>query len=68
MKMNPTDEEETTFQIDKGLYYYLVMSFWLKNARATYQCLMSKVFKDLIKRSMEVYIDDILVNYLEKSL
>ena len=37
------------------------MSFELKNAGTTYQRLMTKIFKHLIGRSMEVYIDDIVV-------
>ena len=37
------------------------MSFELKNADATYQRLMTKIFKPLIARTMEVYIDDIVV-------
>ncbi|PKU72558.1 RNA-directed DNA polymerase [Dendrobium catenatum] len=67
IKMNPADEEATTFQKDKGLYCYRVMPFGLKNAGATYQRLMNKVFKNLIRRTMEVYVDDMLVKSLEKS-
>lgn len=37
------------------------MSFDLKNAEATYQCLMDKVFCHQIERCMEVYIDDMVV-------
>ena len=37
------------------------MSFKLKNASATYQRLVNKVFVDKIGRSMEVYVDDMLV-------
>ena len=37
------------------------MSFGLKNARATYQRLVNKMFKDLIGKSMEVYVDDMLM-------
>ena len=33
------------------------MSFGLKNADATYQKLMTKIFKPLISQTMEVYID-----------
>ncbi|KAL0451439.1 UNVERIFIED_CONTAM: Retrovirus-related Pol polyprotein from transposon opus [Sesamum latifolium] len=37
------------------------MPFGLKNAGATYQRLVNKVFKHMIGRNMEVYVDDILV-------
>ena len=37
------------------------MSFGLKNARVTYQRLVNRMFKDLIGKSMEVYMDDMLV-------
>ncbi|KAI0502322.1 hypothetical protein KFK09_017269 [Dendrobium nobile] len=67
IQMDPADEEATSFQTDKGLYCYLVMPFGLKNAGATYQRLMNKVFKNLIGRTMEVYVDDMLVKSLEKS-
>ncbi|KAI0488063.1 hypothetical protein KFK09_027887 [Dendrobium nobile] len=67
IQMDPADEETTSFQTDKGLYCYLVMPFGLKNAGATYQRLMNKVFKNLIGRTMKVYVDDMLVKSLEKS-
>nr|CAN79729.1 hypothetical protein VITISV_034267 [Vitis vinifera] len=44
-----------------GLYCYKVMLFGLKNAGATYQRLMTKIFKSLIGRTVEIYIDDIVV-------
>ena len=37
------------------------MSFRLKNISATYQRRMTKIFKPLIGRMVEVYIDDIVV-------
>ena len=37
------------------------MPFGLKNAGATYQRLVNKMFANQIGRNMEVYIDDMLV-------
>ena len=37
------------------------MSFVLKNAGATYQRLGNRMFKEMIGKTMEVYIDDMLV-------
>ena len=37
------------------------MSFGLKNVGATYKRLMEKIFKGMIGRSVEVYMDDIVV-------
>jgi hypothetical protein len=37
------------------------MSFGLKNAKATYQRMVTKMFKDLIGKTMEIYIDDMVV-------
>ena len=41
------------------------MPFGLKNARSTYQRLVNMMFVDRIGRTMEVYIDDMMVKYLE---
>ena len=37
------------------------MSFVLKNAGATYQRLVNKMFEEFLGKMMEVYIDDMLV-------
>ena len=37
------------------------MSFSLKNAGATYQRLMNKMFANQIGRNVQVYVDDMLV-------
>ena len=59
--MHPPDEDKTAFTTDPGIYYYKVMPFGLKNAGATFQWMVNKVFKDLIGNIMEVYVDDLLV-------
>ncbi|XP_052288620.1 uncharacterized protein LOC127899311 [Citrus sinensis] len=58
--MHEQDEENTAFITNQGLFYYRVMPFGLKNAGATYQRLVNKVFKPLIGRTMEVYVDDMI--------
>lgn len=37
------------------------MPFGLKNAKATYQRLVNKIFKDLLGKNMEAYVDNTLV-------
>ena len=61
ISMHHRDKENTTFMTTDVNYYYEVMSFGLKNAEATYQRLMDKIFQGLIVRCVEVYVDDIVV-------
>lgn len=44
-----------------GTYEWVVMPFGLKNAGATYQRAMNMIFHDLIGRTVEVYIDDVVI-------
>jgi hypothetical protein len=37
------------------------MTFGLKNASTTYQCIMNLIFHDLLGVVLEVYIDDVVV-------
>ena len=46
-------------------YHYVVMPFSLKNARATYQRMMTRMFRDKIGSTVEVYIDDMVVKSQE---
>jgi hypothetical protein len=59
--MSELDEEKTSFIVDRGLYCYKMMPFGLKNAGATYQRLVNKMFRDQIGRNIEVCMDDMLV-------
>nr|XP_016484073.1 PREDICTED: RNA-directed DNA polymerase homolog [Nicotiana tabacum] len=59
--MEEEDQDKTTFITYRGTYCYRVMPFGLKNAGATYQRLVTKMFKDHLRKTMEVYIDDMLV-------
>ena len=56
-----SDLAKTTFIIPTGMYCYNVMPFGLKKARATYQRMMSRMFEPLLGKTMEVYINDMLV-------
>ena len=64
--MHPPNVEKMTFITPYGLYCYNVMPFGLKNARATYQRLVTKIFRPLMGKTMEVYIDDMLVKSKER--
>jgi hypothetical protein len=45
----------------KGNFYYTGMTFGLKNAGATYQRAMTVAFDGLIHKTVECYIDDLVV-------
>ena len=61
ISMDPSDQEKTSFVTAQGTYCYRVMPFGLKNAGATYQRLVNRMFQKQIGTTMEVYIDDMLV-------
>jgi hypothetical protein len=44
-----------------GLFEWVVMTFGLQNAGATYQRAMNLIFNDLLGIILEVYIDDVIV-------
>ncbi|XP_070019920.1 uncharacterized protein [Nicotiana sylvestris] len=54
IKMDPGDEEKTSFITDRGTYCYKVMSFGLKNTGATYQRLVTKMFQEHLGKTMEL--------------
>uniref|UniRef100_A0A2N9EZK9 Reverse transcriptase domain-containing protein n=1 Tax=Fagus sylvatica TaxID=28930 RepID=A0A2N9EZK9_FAGSY len=64
--MDEDDKEKTSFITSRGLFCYKVMPFGLKNAGATYQRLMNRMFHDQIGRNVEVYVDDMLVKSKEE--
>ncbi|XP_012839468.1 PREDICTED: uncharacterized protein LOC105959853 [Erythranthe guttata] len=61
IRMAPRDEELTAFRTPKGIYCYKVMPFGLKNAGATYQRAMQKIFDDMLHKDVECYVDDLVV-------
>ena len=66
--MDRSDQEKTSFFTGQGTYYYRVMPFGLKNAGATYQRLVNRMFQKQIGTFMEVYIDDMLVKSIKVEL
>uniref|UniRef100_A0A2N9F868 RNase H type-1 domain-containing protein n=1 Tax=Fagus sylvatica TaxID=28930 RepID=A0A2N9F868_FAGSY len=55
------DQEKTAFITPRGVFCYKVMPFGLKNAGATYQRMVTKMFSELLGKTVEVYIDDMVV-------
>ena len=63
--MYPPDAEKTSFITPHGLFCYNVMPFGLKNVGVTYQRLVTKMFRPLLRKTMEVYMDDMLIKSKE---
>ena len=68
ISMDPSDQEKTSFVTGQGTYCYRVMPFGLKNAGATYQRLVNRMFQKQIGTFMEVYIDEMLVKSIKAEL
>nr|GEX70128.1 hypothetical protein [Tanacetum cinerariifolium] len=58
---NPPDREKTTFTYPYGTFAYRRMPFGICNAPGTFQRCMMAIFHDIIEKTMEVFMDDILV-------
>ena len=61
IKIAPKDITKTTFITEWGIYCYMVMSFGLKNVRATYQRMATTLLHDMMHNEVEVYVDDMIV-------
>jgi hypothetical protein len=61
--MAEEDVSKTTFRCPRfvGLFEWVVMTFGLRNAGATYQRVMNHIFHDLLGIILEIYIDDVVV-------
>ena len=55
------DQEKTAFVTPVGNYHYKVMPFGLKNVGSTYQRMMTKMFESRLGKTIEVYIDNMVV-------
>jgi len=61
LKIKEEDIPKTVFTTRYGLYEYIVMSFGLTNAPASFMNLMNKIFMEYLDKFVVVFIDDILI-------
>ena len=55
------DQIKTSFIMPFGAYCYTTMSFGLTNVGATYQRAIQRYLKDHIRKNIEAYVDDVVV-------
>jgi hypothetical protein len=67
IRMKESNQLATSFITPFGMYCYVTMPFGLRNAGATYQRCMNHVFGGHIGRTVEAYIDDIVVEMRKAS-
>ncbi|GBG93530.1 hypothetical protein CBR_g73342 [Chara braunii] len=61
IEIQPRDRYKTTFKTRYGHFEWIVMPFGLTNAPTTFQAAMTTEFRDLLDRTVLIYLDDILV-------
>ena len=61
IRMAEEDIEKTAFRTRYGSYEYLVLPMGLCNAPGTFMQLMNDTFRDMLDRSVLVFLDDILI-------
>jgi len=66
IKMYSENEKHTSFRTPVGIYCYTVKPFGLKNTGAIYQCAMNAIFHKHIRKTIECYIDDIIMKSRDK--
>lgn len=59
--LHPENRSDVSFFTSSGTYCYTVMTFGLKNVGATYQRMVSQMFKGQLGKNMKAYVDDMLV-------
>ena len=55
------NQERSSFITPIRNYHYKVMPFGLKNAGATYQRMMTRMFEPQLEKNIDIYIDDMMV-------
>nr|GEZ97813.1 reverse transcriptase domain-containing protein [Tanacetum cinerariifolium] len=59
--IDPKDQEKTIFTCPYGTFAYRCMPFGLCNAPGTFQRCMMAIFRDMLEKTMEVFMDDFFV-------
>ena len=61
VEIEPSDRKKSAFTTQFGLFENIRMPFGISNAPATFQRLMTKIFRNDILRILIVYLDDIVI-------
>jgi hypothetical protein len=61
VRMAPEDEYKIAFKTHHSHYQFKVMPFGLSTAPATFQCNMNHILEPFLRKSVIVFMDDILV-------
>ena len=59
--MKESDQVATAFITPYGPFCFNTMPFRLKNAGATYQCMIQTCLENQIGKTVETYVDDIVI-------
>ncbi|MCO5560567.1 hypothetical protein L7F22_014182 [Adiantum nelumboides] len=62
LSIAPEDQHKTAFATERGTFAYRVMPFGLTNAPSTFQRLMSHIFREFLRKFLEIYVDDLCVH------
>jgi hypothetical protein len=63
--MNESDQLAASFITPLNMFYYVIMPFGFRNVGVTYHRCMQHVFGDHIRRTLEAYLDGIVVKTTE---